>query len=172
MTVLITEVMVGPGTVDGMAWDGSRAIDPALIRQIASALLSIDPWSAVIAILGGGLLDYYESPDPYGWAEISVGGVFYPEAAWWLATEVDNAEDTYIMATQGGWEGVPLDEDVRIAVTLYDEDLVNDDYMGRVELNSQDLRAALNARRIYAVPVHAQSSNQLLFVRISVTETP
>ena len=65
---------------------------------------------------------------------------------------------------------VPVDSDVRIAVTLWDLDLVNDDPIGSVEINSSDLKDALAAQQKFEVRVDDQTDGQLLFIGISVVQ--
>lgn len=68
------------------------------------------------------------------------------------------------------WTDVPLDRDVRVRVHLEDFDPIRDnDTIATVEVNSGDLRRAAAARRVLPVYVGDQSSQQLMFVNVSVT---
>jgi hypothetical protein len=67
-----------------------------------------------------------------------------------------------------GWTNVPFHSGLRVRVALQDEDAVNLDGIGTVELDDQDLLTAWTLQQTYAVPVF-DPSRQLLFVTISMT---
>jgi hypothetical protein len=64
---------------------------------------------------------------------------------------------------------VPVDSDVRIGITLWESDLVDDAPIDAVELNSQDLKDARAAQQVFDVRVDDQGQHQLLFVGVSPT---
>lgn len=64
-----------------------------------------------------------------------------------------------------------MTSDLRVRLSLLDEDLVNHDAIGVVELNAWDLDAAVKANQVFHVRVDDQANGQVLFVGISVRQT-
>ena len=114
----------------------------------------------------------YKTPDAgsYGWAQATVFGVTGDEYS--LAQASEAVQDNYTPIWPDVWRyvNVPIDSDVRILVSLWDSDLVNDDPIGAPEINSTDLMNALTAQRKYEVRVDDQTDGQLLFIGISVVQ--
>jgi hypothetical protein len=83
-------------------------------------------------------------------------------------------KDTYTpMWSDATLHGVVASSEIRLRITLIDQDVVEDDPIGVVELTEADLVAARTAGRVHHVQVSEQSQNQILFVGISVlAETP
>jgi hypothetical protein len=170
VSVQIKDAIIAPGMADGSDWDGIGMVDPSVVQEVAAALLESDPAAAVIAALANPVLDTVDKPDPYGDAQITVYGVTYAPNA--LVTRDNAIPNTFTPIWPSTWEykNVPIDTDVRISVTLADEDLVYDDPIGDAEINSTDLKAALAAQDKYEVRVDSQTDGQLLFIGISVVE--
>ena len=170
VTVLVVDAVIGPGKSDGTQWDGYEYV-PSSIR------------SDLAKVIGGGIrskiLDWLLSvanqglakPDPYGWVELDVGNGYEADA--WLAGTGDNTEDTFTPIWPGGgsgWSEVPFVSDLRLRVTLFDEDLVNDDDIGVAVINFDDVLEAWADGSKYYVLTADQTANQLLMVGIEVFE--
>jgi hypothetical protein len=170
VTVQIKDAIIAPGMSDGSDWDGIGNVDPSVLRGVASALLESDPAAAVAVALTNPALDNVDKPDPYGSAQPTVYGVTYAPDA--LATRDQALPDTFQPIWPSTWlyKNIPIDTDVRIAVDLWDKDLVEDDTIGSAEIDSTDLKAALAAQKKYEVRVDDQTSGQLLFIGISVVQ--
>ncbi len=82
-------------------------------------------------------------PDPYGWIELAIGGIYDPSLTGTPGTTSTNLEDTFTPAFPGGgYINVPMDSGLRLRVTLFNEDLINDDSIGTAEINYNDLLVA------------------------------
>jgi len=66
---------------------------------------------------------------------------------------------------------VPLQPNVRLDVTLYDRDVINDDAMDVATITQEDLIAALRSGKRHSVRVAEQTYNQVLFLDITVYPT-
>jgi len=170
VTVEVSGAVIGPGKFNHTSWDASGGTIPDQVwTDLSTALVALDPFVAILPLLADPVLAGTMAPDPYGTVRLDVGatvGTVYPPAG-----PDTNMEDTYTPTFQSIiWTGVPLDQDVRIRVDLTDEDILNADTIGVAEINSDDLRTALAAKKIYHVPVADQTNSQLLFVTISVRE--
>ena len=80
-----------------------------------------------------------------------------------------NFEDTCLSSWNVGWDHVPMQDTMKVHVSLYDEDLQYDDPIGDIELNYSDLIDAVKANEVFQVQVSDQGSGAILFVGISVT---
>jgi hypothetical protein len=170
VSVVITDSIIAPSMANGSNWDGPGMIDPSVTQEVAQALGASDPAAAVLAVLAGPALQNLDQPDPYGDAYATVFGV--PGAKGDLASSAAPESNTFhpIWHTTWYFGNIPIDSDVRITVELSDSDLVYDDPIDTVEINSTDLKAALAAQQNYEVQTNDQGQGQLLFVGISVTQ--
>jgi hypothetical protein len=170
VSVVITDSIIAASKADGSYWDGIGSVDPSITQEIANALVGPSPVADVLAILAGPALANLDQPDPYGDGYATVFGI--PGEKGPLASSAAPISNTFhpIWSTNWYFGNIPIDSDVRITVELWDSDLVFDDPIDTVELNSNDLKNALAAQRNYEVQVYDQGQGQLLFVGISVTQ--
>jgi hypothetical protein len=174
--VEILDAIIAPAKVGGECWDGFCDVPDEEIAKVQQALLSSgDPNAAAAAVaieLGKLANDGWGPPDPLGWAAIWNDGAW--DLALNLATVDNHTEDTFTPSWPGdpadgyatGWQG-PFDETFRIRVELWDEDLESNDDIGVVEINYDDVVAALQAAQNFKVRVMDQGSGQAYFVGIS-----
>jgi len=167
VTVQIIDAVIGPGKADGSAWDGFGSIPSALSKSLSQALVGVNPYAAVLALLADPASRSLAKPDAYGSAQATLHGV--ATSAMPLATRAQAISDNFTPIWPASWafRNVPIDSDVRITVTLWDADLAIDDPIGAVVINAADLKAALAAQKKVEVKVDDQTSNQLLFVGIT-----
>jgi hypothetical protein len=100
-------------------------------------------------------------PDPYGSAEVeSVAGV--------VAHPLVMIKDTFTPQWNVRWDRVPLTASTRLRVSLMDKDLANEDPIGEVVLNAQDLLGAMATGTNDQIRVDGQTNGQLLFVGVEV----
>lgn len=163
---------------DGRRWDGPD-LTPSQVTELANlaALLAQQPqYGDVAGFIANLAIAAYAPPDPFGVAELAWNGPFDASLTQALASTETNVEDTLTPQWPGppfpGWTSVPTSATLRVRVTLQDEDLVNDDLIGTVELNEAALREAYNVGGVYGVPVFGQGAQQILFVTVSVVESP
>ncbi|MEP7123019.1 MAG: hypothetical protein ABJE95_18975 [Byssovorax sp.] len=157
-------------------WDGICSLQPKDFNKVAEALAQTgDPQeiaAAVAAVVAGYANEAYAPPDPLGTASIWNNGGYGLGIN--LALQDNNDEDTFTPSWPGdpasgnvlGWKG-PFTKDWRIRISLSDEDLVNDDSIGVVEVGYDDIVAALKYGKVYSVRVSEQGSGVILFVNIS-----
>jgi hypothetical protein len=177
VTVSLEDCVVGPGKADQTPWDpsltGVSMIPSKVYSDLATALGAIDPVAAVVGVLAGptltGAITASQKPDVYGTVRLDIGAKIGDE--YWLIERGLQMDDSFRPAFPSGsiYQHVPIDADIRIRFNLFDADaLDDDDAIGIAVVNSVDLKAALAAQKKYEVDVSDQTSNQLVFIGISV----
>ena len=171
-TIEVVDAVISPGKVNQDVWDTVGKVPADVWSGLATALGASEPFAAVTGFLQtqSPLLP---RPDPYGTATLlstfsAEDSVEYP-----LATNDNNLQDTFTPTwpTRSHWEDVPLTPDLRVRVSLTDEDLSDHDPIGVVELNLQQIEAAIAAGQVVHVKVSSQGTSQILFVGIWAQET-
>ena len=172
VSLTVEDALVGPGLQDGSEWDGPRDVPAEAWQALDAALASVNPFLAVTQFFGQDVIDALSKPDAIGTADLAIDGSFDPTNSLVLADAGSNQEDTFTPIWPGapGWEHVPLVDGLQVRVTLFDEDLSENDPIGVAILSSDDVEAALDAGEIVHVQVDDQTNRQLLFVGISARE--
>jgi hypothetical protein len=172
-TIEFLGAVVGPAKANGARWDGVGHVDPAAMGELSTLLIGANPLPAVTAFVARQAASGTEPPDPFGYV-VPMSSEGAPPWKLSLASKQNNRHDTFTPVFSGppAFVGVPLDPSVRIRVVLYDEDVDASDAIGVAELTYSDLMGAVAAGTVVPVNVSAQTANQLLFVNISVRETP
>jgi hypothetical protein len=180
VSVTFKDAIIGPGKTDHTSWDvgsagGTLTIPNSVLSDLGTALASGNPAGGAIAVLAGPALnsaiDATAKPDAYGWVSGTAFGAMTD--AFYLAESSEAIQDNYtpIWPRNGlTFQNAPIDCDVRFDVTLYDLDLINDDPIASVQINSNDLKDALAAQQKKYVRVDGQSAQQLLFLGITVVQ--
>ncbi|MBS2033074.1 MAG: hypothetical protein JST54_34695 [Deltaproteobacteria bacterium] len=180
--VEILSALVGPCKVDGTKWDGMGKCDagaqdkiakllPSKMAALAAAASGLNPAGAATTILASvstGVLAKEDKPDPYGIVEVAVGDDWKSDLKFGLLSEKKPAKDNFAPEFPPHEVKVPLEKGTRFRVQMFDKDLTKSDDIGRAEIGYDDLVAALNAGKIWQVPVADQTQNQLLFIGIEV----
>lgn len=161
----IVSALIGPAKVSGLPWDGTGgAVDEATWGELGIALGAAEPYSAAVGILASIADSGTARPDPKGTALLYGAGT---------ETEIELPmafQDTYTPTwSDATLHNVPGNIDQRLRITLIDQDVMEDDPIGIVELTPADLEAARASGRIYQVRVSDQSQNQILFIGLSVS---
>lgn len=174
VTIEIVDALIQPWMADKTMWDGLSSASLDEVQRLADALAGASPYTAAFDLVSSLANDAYAPPDPYAWAEL------WKDGAWMNALELctmdNNDEDTFAPVWPGspsfnyekGWSGVRVTPDMRIRVSHLDEDFSEHDSIGAVELNYDDVIAALKAKQIHPIQVDDQGQGQVLFVSISV----
>jgi len=172
VSVRIIDAVVGPGKQDGTQWDAANAIPDSLKKAILTALVGPNPYNDVIVAFADPLLSSLDKPDPIGTAQLTAFGMTLAPNVLAKDPAPSTSKDTFTPTWPPDWQyvNIPIDTDVRITIRLEDSDLVVNDPIRPAEINSTDLKAALAAQKKWNVKVADQTSNELLFVGISVTE--
>lgn len=151
------------------SWDDfslvqSKVAD-SLVDGVANALALPDPYTLVAKLALDAAAQGYKRPDAEGKATL-----YYRGQPLDTKTIVETG-DEYNPQTHARWQHVTLDEHVRIELSLVDVDSVDsNDSIGTVQLNDDDLRAALAAKNVLQVQTDGQDTQQILFVGVSVME--
>jgi hypothetical protein len=175
VTVQLEGAVIGPGKADGTndPWDYDAAdVSPEVWKALATALGAPAPVAAVASLYAGPLFSALAKPEPFG--NVTILGPGVADGPYDLIGPEEFTQDTFTPAFvhPRAWEGVPLDEDVRLRVQLWDKDLVNDDVIGVATINVAQMRAALDAQQVYFVNVSTQTQSQIVFISISVRKDP
>ena len=172
VTVLLNGAVLGPCKYDNTPWDGTCSIGPEVAKGLVSALADVSPYTAVLSYLSGPVVSTAITatckPDPFGTAMIFAGG------SWELEQPIVEESDTFVSGTKTtsgaplGWVDIPFSTSLRVRVSLSDSDVLLDDTVGTAEIGYADLLEALAVGKTVPIGVADQTSNQLLFVDISV----
>ncbi len=161
----IVGAVIGPMKSDSNPWDGFGSVPAGVGEALGVALGAPAPYVAVASFLQTAAANSLSKPDPFGTATLNDSNAIT------LANADNNTENTFTPNWPGrpGWRNVAYSTDLRIRVTLQDEDIWYHDDIGVIEINSRDIAAAWASQHVYPVNVADQSSRQLLFVMLSVT---
>jgi hypothetical protein len=102
-------------------------------------------------------------PDPIVQTSVDTG------SGWGGFQTVGPVQDTFQAQFQLEYRDQPLDESLRLAVTVVDSDLENNDDVGTAILTYDDVLAALAADGSIWIKVADQTNNQLALIQWSVT---
>jgi hypothetical protein len=182
VSVTFKDAIIGPGKVDQTSWDvgsagGTFRIPDDVLNALGTALAGGDPVGGSIAVLAGPALnsaiDATAKPDAFGTVSGTAFGTMTD--VFDLAQRSEAIQNNYTpIWPRNGFTliNAPIDCDVRLDVTLQDEDILDDDPIASVEINSNDLKDALSAQQKFYVRVDDQSVQQLLFLGITVVQQP
>jgi len=170
-TIEVVDATISPGKANHNVWDFVGQVPDSVWSGLASALGAPEPFPAVVGFLDTQSL--LPRPDPFGTAALLSVYSEENEIESPLATTEDNPQDTFTPTwpTRSHWEKVPLTSDLRVRVSLTDEDLSEHDPIGVVELSSRDIDAAIAAGQVLHVKVSGQGTAQILFVGVWAQET-
>ena len=171
-TIEVVDAVISPGKSNHTVWDAVGTVPNDVWSGLATALAASEPFGAVTGFLNTQS-PLIPRPDPFGTATLlstysAEDGVDSP-----LATNDNNLQDTFTPTwpTRSHWEDVALTSDLRVRVSLTDEDLSEHDPIGVVELSSHDIDAAIAAGQVLHVKVSGQATGQILFVGLWAQET-
>lgn len=173
VNIALIDATVAPATDHGKSWDGPGTV-PIEVLSRMSQILAAAPargrvevaakTGAVVAELASAVAAGVAPPDPRGTVDLLVAG---SSRRLTLSERQDTFRPTWSGVT---FDQVPLVEDLRLRVQLFDADSVgSDDPIGTAELVYEDLVAALSAEQVTQIRVAEQTHNQLLYIGISVT---
>jgi hypothetical protein len=166
LTIEVVSALIGPSKVDHTEWDGPGKIPDSVVTGLAAAL-GAGQFAPVLSYMATEAAKAVSKPDPFGFMEVNA------EGQWVSYQGLVTVDDTFTPQWPGppGWTGVPYSKSLRIRVNLSDEDVAYDDPIGVAEINGSDIAAAWAAQKVYQVRVAEQTSNQILYIGISVTES-
>jgi hypothetical protein len=168
--IAVIDATLAPYRAGGEGWDGFGRAPLSLVQALGRVLTPPGRppegpalGAAVGALLAEAALSGLEAPDPGGWADLYAGG---PPRRLTLPTRNNTFRPLW---GRTEWAGVPFRRDLRVRLFLEDvDDFSANDPVGLVELDYDDLARAYESRQIYQARVAERSTNQWLFVGVSV----
>ncbi|HEU4410349.1 MAG TPA: hypothetical protein VFS43_34160 [Polyangiaceae bacterium] len=168
--IAVIDATLAPYRANGEAWDGLGRAPLSLVQALGRVVAppgrkaeGAAAGAAVAALLAEAAMSGLEAPDPGGWADLYAGGA--PRRLT-LPTRTNTLRPLW---GRTEWAGVPFRRDLRVRLFLEDDDDFSaDDPVGLVEIGYDDLARAFESREIYQVRVAERTSNQWLFVGVSV----
>ncbi len=162
VNINLVGAVVRPWDSTGTQWDGV-----AVSQQDKDTITALVPnYGALIAELASLASGAWAPPDPFGAAYIYINGIEDPKLTVAIPTQMDIFKTDFQAGT--GWIHVPVDKNMRFGVRLWDEDVVNDDTIGSVELNYEDVIDALKAKQIVQIRTDDQFGGTILYIGVSV----
>lgn len=164
VTIILEQVLIRPYIVaDGTNWDGLGSASQGVVDSVTTALLGASPYAQVLSILVDQLNANTAAPDSFGTATLFVDGSPSEQA-------LPLIDDEYVPVFGVSWESVPFSEaqDVRLRVSLTDQDVSDNDQIGVATVSHDDLLSALAAGDTYPANVSEQGNGQILFITVQV----
>lgn len=174
----ILGAIVAPNKITGKNWDISIGLNQTVGNLVSdmvipgSGLLA----SAAISVIGKDAAKGKSAPDVIGYI-VQTGPTtkkigqkaFTPLVL--SSRNYNFTKDSYIPSFNTGYNGWPIFENTRFRIKLWDKDFSDNDNIGTVELNIDDIKKAIKAKKPIWINVADQSQNQLLFISLSATKT-
>jgi hypothetical protein len=157
----IISALLGPSKSDGTSWDVSSTV-PASVTDALAVALEAPGTGPILNFMATATVQALSKPDPIGTAQLDEGTGFDPTLNIELANEEDNTEDTFEPTWPGppGWRSVKLSADLKVRLTIEDEDLVYNDDVGVATVTYTEIVAAWVDGRTYWVRVDKQTNKQ------------
>ncbi|MBX7123958.1 MAG: hypothetical protein K1X42_17665 [Opitutaceae bacterium] len=159
--VTLVGLLIAPGKTDGTHWDLGGEVSSEDMQRLAFKLAAKEPYVGLAMFVASVTMPATAKPDIVGTAALMTSNG--AEQPYNLA----KIQDSFTPEWNLSWAHVPLDGRARIHVQCLDMDLVNHDPVGTFELGPEAIRAAMRDGGVYPVAVDGQTSNQILFARIS-----
>jgi hypothetical protein len=168
--IAVVDATIAPYRANGEAWDGLGRAPLSLVQTLGKVLAPADRkpegaalGAAVATLLAEAVVSGLEAPDPRGWADLYAGG---PPRRVTLPARNNAFHPVWDRAE---WAGVPFRRDLRLRLFLEDaDDFSANEVVGVIELGFDELARAYESGQIYQVRVAERSTNQWLFVGVSV----
>ena len=166
VNISLASALIRPWDTQKEEWDGSSSASSEEIDALLSALANVNPYAAALEYVSNLAADGWAPPDPFGQIELFTGGQWRSD----LQIDIPPTQDTFNPPLYNdGWPNIPVEQEMRVRVVLWDEDVVNDDPIGSVELNRDDMMNAYFAGGVYPVNTSDQDAGSILFVSVSIT---
>lgn len=163
LRVEIISLQIGPGKSDGTNWDGIGNLTEDLFAFAARAAGL--PFPDIIAKMATVAVSSLEKPDIRGTVEWESNGSIIDSIS--FAEEEDNFQPT--LKPKADFQGFNPHTD-RITISLTEVDLSEHDSAGEIYLSKQHFNEVLQNGGAHWVNVAEQTNNQILLVRIIITE--
>jgi len=169
VSIQIVGATIAPSRVDGSKWLGFGKAKAAQVSKVMDALLMAEPHVAVINALAQVAMSTSDKPIPYGVVDVATAGKFHTNARKGFGDSRQHSFTPFFGNIN--YQDIPLDYGTRIEVRMWNYHPIekrNIDPIGVAEINSDDLKKALDSQKIYQLNVSDQTQNQLLFIAIEV----
>jgi hypothetical protein len=171
VAINVESAVIRPWDDANELWDDSQQVSQEEISALMELLGTPEPYAEIAGMVAELGIDHWAPPDPYGFAEVFVDGTWRERLV--VVDDMQNFDNTFAptFAMRPGWSDLALNEELRVAVSLTDEDDLltgEDDPIGTVVIDYDDIVAALKQGGVYQVPTHDQGTGTILFVGISV----
>jgi hypothetical protein len=179
--VIVESALINASKGDGRCWDvgcnqkqsaevakaAANAAKAVLVATAAASAAVVAPFAAAFVILAPMAAKAMSLPDAAGTASVITGGAMAPGQTLMVQ------RDTLTPQWGVGFTHVPVLPDTALRIALVDADADipftnGDDPMGIINITGADLFQAMQVGGTFQVPVATQTSDQVLFVGISV----
>jgi len=170
--IQIEGAVIAPGKEDGTQWDagffGAKKVPAGVIKGILTAATGISGGTAaiiapILSKMSESAIEALKKPDVTGTATL-----IFPKG--FESVHLSKIQDSFTPKwTDSGWSNVSFTSDLKVRVSLEDSDLRLNDPIGDAILTYKHFLAALKSGEIYFVQVLGQTSNQAVFISISVS---
>ncbi len=175
--------VIAPFKADRCQWDGLfcsavKQSDAKKLGDLTGKLIGLAVGKAawigivkdVISFVGAPVMNALAKPDPYGWAQIFKDGKWSSNLT--LVDIKNKTDDTYtpIFTYTPSFNQVALKPGIRLRVTFFDDDWNADDPIGVAEITYKEIKSVLDSGKSQYINTAKSTSNQLLFVKISVAK--
>lgn len=171
-TVTITGAVIAPFNKLGEEWDADSLGVLTIWNQTAieevDATASFGTYDDAVSLAK----DYanmrnVQLPEVYGDARLSVRG--FPEILTTLSTAGGAQVSIQPKWSDSGFHHVPLTDDTRLLVSLYDKDIATPDAISYVMLTGDQLAEAAAAGESVAIPVWGDSGGRVMWLTLGLT---
>jgi hypothetical protein len=163
--VSVTAASIAPTMSNGAQWDGPDRVAPEVGGLLSTMVNAVDP-TGQLTRAAAETVAQKAAPDPFGTVTLRSTDAHNGETRPLTLLAEDSLTPDW-SAAPATFERVKLTGDVRLTVSLTDDDVVTDDPVGTVEIDNVALRYALREGKA-EVDVRSQSSGQLQSVTVKV----
>lgn len=188
IAISLSGAAIRPAKADETPWDGTTKLSPqqaeALQKSLAKLAVeatskgglvgaSVGVGAALGALFAEPLFAALAKPDVFGIAELAPQGVFGEGKSTRLkiaSREKPVREFRPEFGDSVTFADVPYHKDLKVKVMLTDADLVNDDQIGTVVLDAEQVAAAYQDGKAFTIYVGKQGAEQILALVLIVSK--
>lgn len=173
----ILGAVVGPTKINGRKWDASfstfTSVAPILTEMMlpgssfaTSSVINLIAKSAPKGGAAPDVIGYIHQTGPTLKSLTKIAGTLLT-----LSSRKKLTKNSYFPSFSTGYIGWPIYKNTRFRIKLLDKDFRDDDHIGTVEINIDDIKKAIKAGKPIWINVSEQSMNQLLFISLTATKS-
>lgn len=167
--------VIGPTKLNGKPWDASYDTKKSIGAGLSTLLSSAVPHKKIIDTVLAGAPKGSGAPDIIG--SIQQVGPSYPgleeaaKAPIALADKKTITKNGYTPIFTTEYKAWPMYSNTRFRIRLWDKDMMQNDFIGTVEVTTEDIQKAITAGQAIYINVSNQSQNQILYIQISAIQS-